>query len=1226
MPMKKRRPAAKPSQALRRNSSWLRIAHRAFESLEDRRMLAPLPTVSLATATQTVNEDGSTFTVTVNLSAASSVDTTVPFTLSGTAADGVNYSNLTASPIVIPAGQTSATITGTLTNDGQFLSTTQQQWDGYGANAQHTADSVVASQPLQSIHWQTVIDGGYTSTYGQYAHYGSPMITANNTVIAPERTTSGGWQIQAINGATGTLLWTQSSDYNNSSINYGWLPAYQPTIAGTGASTEVYYQGLGGTVYERGDLDTPGAVTPTQIVLPGYNAGTATAFDNNVVINTPLTADSAGDVYFGYTVANPAAVGGLQGGIAEIQAGTQTVTIQTAYGAAEPAAAPSMGVATAVGGSTANLVYFAMAGGDLMSFDTTNSLALVNSVAVPGGFEDLSTAAPTVGPDGNVYMGNLNPNPYDRGTMYQYSPNLTQTAFQAATPGGFGWDDTMSIVPLSMVPWYQPTDGSTYLLFSKYNGYASQGGGPNYVAILDPNAQQYDAVSGRYEMKVVAEIASPNGDEWCINSGVVDPQTDSVLVNNEDGHLYSWDLGGSAAAASSPAALTQSFELFNGSTTQPYTSTEIGPDGAVYASTQGQLYAIGALPPSSPSTTLTVTLGTPTNAALGDITSDTVTIDAQPTVSLADVTQMVNENGGTFSVTVNLSATSSHATTVPFTLGGTATGGVNYSGVTASPIVIPAGQTSATITGTLLDDGLYDPTNATLMVTLGTPTNAALGAITSDTVTIVESDPEPTVSLATATQTVNENGGAFSVTVNLSAASGVDTTVPFTLGGTAATGVNYSAVTASPIVIPAGQTSATITGTLLDDGLYMPTDATLIVTLDTPTNATLGTTTSDTLTIVESDPEPTVSLATATQTVNENGGTFSVTVNLSAASGVDTTVPFTLGGSAASGVNYSAVTASPIVIPAGQTSATITGTLLDDGLYMPTNATLIVTLDTPTNATLGTTTSDTLTIVESDPEPTVSLATATQTVNENGGTFSVTVNLSAASGVDTTVPFTLGGTAAGGLNYSNVTASPIVIPAGQTSATITGTLLDDGLYVPTNATLIVTLGTPTNATPGAITSDTVSIVESDPEPTVSLATATQTVDDIGGTFSVTVNLSAASGVDTTVPFTLGGTAASGVDYSGVTASPIVIPAGQTSATITGTLLDNGLYEPTNTTLTVTLGCADRRHAGRDHQRHGHDRQHQFALDRGHRSGAKSAQHGGRLDDDLVYARRSAGLP
>jgi len=48
-----------------------------------------------------------------------------------------------------------------------------------------------------------------------------------------------------------------------------------------------------------------------------------------------------------------------------------------------------------------------------------------------------------------------------------------------------------------------------------------------------------------------------------------------------------------------------------------------------------------------------------------------------------------------------------------------------------------------------------------------------------------------------------------------------------------------------------------------------------------------------------------------------------------------------------------------------------------------------------------------------------------------------------------------------------------------------------------------------------------------------------------------------SGGPVSVPFTLGGSAIAGTDYSGITASPLTFALGQTTATITGTLSAEG---------------------------------------------------------------------
>ena len=206
---------------------------------------------------------------------------------------------------------------------------------------------------------------------------------------------------------------------------------------------------------------------------------------------------------------------------------------------------------------------------------------------------DDGTASPTVGPDGDVYFGVLeNPFPsnHDRGWLLHFNGALTQTN----VPGAFGWDDTASVVPASLVPSYH--GGSSYLLMTKYNNYAGVGGdGVNRIAILDPHDSMTDPISGASVMKEILTIAGPTPDddfpnspnavrEWCINTAAVDPFTKSVLVNNEDGKLYRWDLASNT--------LTQPVTLTAG-IGEAYTPTLIGIDGIVYAINNATLFAVG---------------------------------------------------------------------------------------------------------------------------------------------------------------------------------------------------------------------------------------------------------------------------------------------------------------------------------------------------------------------------------------------------------------------------------------------------------------------------------------------------------------------------------------------------------------------------------------------------------------------------------------------------------
>jgi hypothetical protein len=238
--------------------------------------------------------------------------------------------------------------------------------------------------------------------------------------------------------------------------------------------------------------------------------------------------------------------------------------------------------------------------GDLLALNST-TLAPVARVALTDPntgtaaiLPDDGTASPTVGPDGDVYYGVLE-NPlgsnHFRGWLLHFSGDLAV----ARTPGAFGWDDTASIVPASIVPSYHGS--SSYLLITKYNDYADEGGdGANRLALLDPGASMTDPISGATVMKEVLTIAGVTPDpqfvsshpgavrEWCVNTAVVDPFSKSVLVNSEDGILYRWDL--------TTNSFTQRITLTPG-IGEAYTPTLIGVDGTVYAINDATLFAIG---------------------------------------------------------------------------------------------------------------------------------------------------------------------------------------------------------------------------------------------------------------------------------------------------------------------------------------------------------------------------------------------------------------------------------------------------------------------------------------------------------------------------------------------------------------------------------------------------------------------------------------------------------
>lgn len=483
-------------------------------------------------------------------------------------------------------------------------------WSGHGHDPQHTGVSSVASQPLQQIKWQTPVDLApqYVGTT-LYAHYGSPVVTRQNTVIVPVKTGAiDGFRVEAHDGVTGTLKWMQTTDY--SLPGHNWVPHFSLAIT---PRNRLYFAGAGGTIRYR---DSPDAASPPsgsegQLAFYGMENYSPASFDSAVKICTAITSDRYGNIYFGFLVNGTVTLPGnvqLQSGMARIaEDGTGSWVAAGVLAADASISRPVYNQAPALSNDQ-RILYVGVRDGSgfgyLVALDS-RTLATINKVrlkdalnpSADGWLFDDGTASPTVGPDGDVYFGVLGNSigaNHFRGWLCHYDKLLGQTK----TPGGFGWDHTPSIVDASLVPGYAGT--SEYLLLCKYNNYAGAGGdGVNRMAILDPNDTMTDPYSPATVMKEVITIAGPTPDneypsfpnavrEWCVNTVAIDPFTRSAIVPCEDGKVYRWSF--------TTNSLSESLQ-FPRAIGEAYTPTLIGVDGTVFAISNAILFAIGGAAP-----------------------------------------------------------------------------------------------------------------------------------------------------------------------------------------------------------------------------------------------------------------------------------------------------------------------------------------------------------------------------------------------------------------------------------------------------------------------------------------------------------------------------------------------------------------------------------------------------------------------------------------------------
>ncbi|MCB0271951.1 MAG: hypothetical protein KDD46_02925, partial [Bdellovibrionales bacterium] len=573
------------------------------------------------------------------------------------------------------------------------------------------------------------------------------------------------------------------------------------------------------------------------------------------------------------------------------------------------------------------------------------------------------------------------------------------------------------------------------------------------------------------------------------------PVNYAVTITGAD----NFTLNGGDITVNTSGSVTYNVSVTNGNTSTPTVTVNVtGGDGTI----DGIVIAGGSASDLAG------------NTDSGDSDNTTVTVQNNlPEVNFSSASQASVNETGTLTATVTIAAPYFFDVTVPFSVNGssTATDPDDYT-ISASPIVITAGNTSADITLTLADDGVYEG-NETVVIDLGAPTNATLGAVDTHTATITEDESIPAVTLSVDNATIAEASGVATFTATLSNPSTQNVTVNLAFSGTATgSGTDYTA-SGSSILITAGNTTGNITVTA-DQDLLDENDETVIVDIDSVTNGTESGVQQQTTTITDDDDAPTVTLSLDNATIAEASGVATFTATLSAVSALDVTVNLALSGTATgSGTDYTA-SGSSILITAGNTTGTITVTA-DQDLLDENDETVIVDIDSVTNGTESGVQQQTTTITDDDDAPTVTLSLDNATIAEASGVATFTATLSAVSALDVTVNLALSGTATGSGTDYTASGSSILITAGNTTGAITVTA-DQDLLDENDETVIVDIDSVTNGTESGVQQQTTTITDDDDAPTVTLSVDNANIAEASGVATFTATLSAVSALDVTV--------------------------------------------------------------------------------------------------------------
>jgi len=453
--------------------------------------------------------------------------------------------------------------------------------------------------------------------------------------------------------------------------------------------------------------------------------------------------------------------------------------------------------------------------------------------------------------------------------------------------------------------------------------------------------------------------------------------------------------------------------------------------------------------------------------------------------------------------------------------------------------------------------------------------NVYVGDTGNDTIRKMTPGPG-TLQFNSSIYSVDEDDSSVSLTVTRSGGSSGAASVTYaTANGTATAGSDYTSKSGTLSWSDGESSSKTISVSIIDDSAQEENE-TFTVTLSNASGAGLGTPSSATVTISANDnPVGILQFSSSTYSVNEDGGSITLTVTRSGGSSGAVSVNYaTANGTATAGSDYT-FTSGILSWSAGESSSKIITVSITDDSTQEENETFTVTLSNASGAGLGSPSSATVTISANDnPAGILQFSSSTYSVNENGGSVTLTVTRSGGSLGAASVQYaTSDGTAIAGSDYTLKSGTLSWSDGESSSKTITVSITDDSAQEE-NEIFTVTLSNASGASLGSPSSATVTISANDnPAGILQFSSSTYNVSEDAGSVTLTVTRSDGSLGSASVQYaTSDGTASADTDYTSVSGTLSWSDGEISSKTISVSITDDSTQEDSET-FTVTLSNA-----------------------------------------------------